>query len=246
MLDHHARNTVLASTAKRILAVAEDEGVKLRLLGGLGIYLVCTGCQGLLDEYREPLSDIDLFGLSHDVELIETVFKSLGYLQNASWKMHFGYQRRVFYTPEEISVEVYIDKLYLCQEIDLRSRLDVGPPSLSPTELFLSRIQRVNLVPKDILDLGVLLTEKDLGADGPDTVDLGRIASLAAASWPWWKTIHDNLNFLLSVPPPVLDLEPLRSRLLRLDEAIEQEPKSLGWKVRALVGARVQWYKDVE
>jgi hypothetical protein len=246
MAAHRARNSVLAATAKQIIAAAEGRGVTLRALGGLGIYLACADFQKIIDKNREPLSDIDLVGLSSDIEAIEAALGSLGYEQNATWKMHFGYQRRVFYTPEEITIEIYLDKLYFCQEIDLRSRLNVAPPSLSPTDLFLSRIQRVKLAPRDVLDLGVLLSAKGLGAGQRDTVDLGQIVSLAAASWPWWKTIHDNLSFLLGAPHPVLDLEPLRSRLLQLSEAIEREPKSLGWKLRALAGPRIQWYADVE
>jgi hypothetical protein len=246
MQSHHSRNAALAGTAERILAIADSQNVKLRILGGLGIYLKCTDFQTLLDKYREPLSDIDLVCLSKDIESVEKAIVFLGYKQNTSWKMHFGYQRRIFYTPEEITVEIYLDKLYLCQEIDLRSYLDVDSPTLSPTELFLSRIQRVKLAPKDIFDLGVLLTAKDLGIGGPDTIDLGRVASLTAVSWPWWKTIHDNLNLLLSALPPVLNSELLRSRLLGLSGAIEQAQKSLGWKMRALVGPRIQWYANVE
>jgi hypothetical protein len=246
MPNHRLKNTVLADTAKQILIAAQEQDVPLRVLGGLGIYLACTEFQNVLDEFREPLSDIDLIGLSSDILLIEKVLASLGYEQDASWKMHFGYQRRIFYTPQEITIEIYLDKLYLCQEIDLRSRLTTNPPSLSPTDLFLSRIQRVKLASKDVLDLGVLLTAKGLGTGGPETIDLGYVTSLAATSWPWWKTMHSNLDFLLSDPPPALGLEPLRSRLLQLHDAIEREPKGLAWKMRALGGSRIQWYADVE
>ena len=246
MPNHYARNAVLAETAKNVLAAAQVRGAKLRVLGGLGIYLNCPEFQAIFDEHREPLSDIDLVGLSSDVGHIEEVLGSMGYVQNANWKMLFGYQRRIFYTPQEITIEIFLDKLYLCQEIDLRSRLDIESPSLSPTDLFLSRIQRVKLLPKDLLDLSVLLTAKDLGTDGPDTIDLRHIALLAATSWPWWKTLQDNLKLLLSAPPPALELEPLRSRLRRLVEAINREPKSLAWRLRALAGPRIQWYADVE
>ena len=246
MQNYHIRNTFLAGVAKRVLSETENRGATLRVLGGLGVYLGCPEFQGLLDEHREPLSDIDIIGLSSDVGRIEEAIGSLDYEQNESRKMLFGYQRRTFYTPEQITIEVYLDKLYLCQEIDLRSRLNVGSLWLSPTDLFLSRIQRVKLAPKDVLDLGVLLTSKELGTDGPNTINLGYIASLAAKSWPWWKTLHDNLSLLLSDPPSVLNPEPLRSRLLGLIEAIDQEHRSLGWRLRSLAGARIQWFADVE
>ena len=246
MPDHHARNSTLAERALQVLAAAEEQGATLRILGGLGVYFQCAEFQGLFDRYREPFSDIDLICLAADIRRVEAACAALGYEQNTNWKMHFGYQRRIFYTPEEITIEVYIDKLYLCQEIDLRYRLRIDYPSLSPTDLFLSRIQRVRLTAKDLLDLGVLLTTKDVGTTGPDTIDLGYVTVLAAASWPWWKTIHDNLARLRSVSLPSLDPEPLCSRLSRLSEAIEREPKSLRWKLRALVGPRLRWYAEVE
>jgi hypothetical protein len=246
MPNHHASNSFLVEVAKRVLSEAQGSGVTLRVLGGLGIYLECPEFQGFLDEHREPISDIDLIGLSSDIECIEEILVSLGYEQNESWRMLVGYQRRIFYTPEQITIEIYLDRLFLCQNIDLRSRLGVKTLSLSPTDLFLSRIQRVKLAPKDVLDLGVLLTAKNLGSDGPDTIDLKHISSLAATSWPWWTTLHDNLSFLLSSLPSGLGPEPLRSRLRALMEVIDQSPKTLGWHLRALVGSRLQWYADVE
>jgi hypothetical protein len=35
-------------------------------------------------------------------------------------------------------------------------------------------------------------------------------------------------------------------RIGRLEEAIEQAPKSRGWKIRARVGERVRWYATPE
>jgi hypothetical protein len=246
MPNHHSRNSFLAKKALQVLAAAEERGAILRILGGLGIYFQCAEFQGLLDRYREPFSDIDLICRATDVRQVEATCAALGYEQNNNWKMHFGYQRRIFYTPEELTIEVYIDKLYLCQEIDLRHRLPSDRPSLSPTDLFLSRIQRVQLTAKDLFDLSILLTSKNLGAAGPDTIDLGYVATLAAASWPWWKTLHDNLAHLRTTRLPALDSEPLQTRLFQLSDAIEREPKSLLWKLRAMIGPRLSWYAEVE
>jgi hypothetical protein len=38
----------------------------------------------------------------------------------------------------------------------------------------------------------------------------------------------------------------VRARLGKLDDAIEQAPKTQRWKLRARVGSRVKWYEDVE
>jgi hypothetical protein len=39
------------------------------------------------------------------------------------------------------------------------------------------------------------------------------------------------------------DAAVVRSRVQEIRQAIEHAPKSLGWKVRARVGRRMQWYE---
>ena len=42
------------------------------------------------------------------------------------------------------------------------------------------------------------------------------------------------------------DRSVVHERIAELQERIEDYPKSARWKVRARVGERVKWYKDVE
>jgi hypothetical protein len=42
------------------------------------------------------------------------------------------------------------------------------------------------------------------------------------------------------------ELETIDARILALEQAIEREPKSAKWKMRARVGDRVRWYADPE
>jgi len=38
----------------------------------------------------------------------------------------------------------------------------------------------------------------------------------------------------------------VRTRIHALQQRIEAEPKTLGWKARARIGERLKWYRDVE
>ena len=38
----------------------------------------------------------------------------------------------------------------------------------------------------------------------------------------------------------------IKRRLVVMEKAMDQEPKTLGWKMRARVGTRMRWYEEVE
>jgi hypothetical protein len=38
----------------------------------------------------------------------------------------------------------------------------------------------------------------------------------------------------------------IKKRLVKLQKAMDEAPKTLGWKMRAKVGTRVRWYEEVE
>jgi hypothetical protein len=42
------------------------------------------------------------------------------------------------------------------------------------------------------------------------------------------------------------DRQVVRQRIDELQDRIEKQPKTVRWKMRARVGERVKWYKDVE
>jgi len=42
------------------------------------------------------------------------------------------------------------------------------------------------------------------------------------------------------------DAKTIKRRLVTLQKAMDDEPKTLAWKMRAKIGTRVRWYEEVE
>lgn len=78
--------------------------------------------------------------------------------------------------------------------------------------------------------------------------------AVTAEDWGWWRTVTGNIERgfeLLAADAPgsgpaLEDRERIRGRLLALEAAIDEAPKSLRWRLRARVGDRVRWYEEPE
>jgi hypothetical protein len=80
----------------------------------------------------------------------------------------------------------------------------------------------------------------------PAVIDLERITSVTSKDWGWHTTLADNLA---RIPPVVAetlagtDAALVLERVEAIRAALEQAPKSLGWKMRAGIGRRMPWYE---
>jgi hypothetical protein len=78
-----------------------------------------------------------------------------------------------------------------------------------------------------------------------------RVAMLCAADWGLWRTTTMNLEKvrLLAHGYSQLTDEQKAKVQAQVNDTmarLEKEPKSLAWKLRARVGDRIKWYKDVD
>jgi hypothetical protein len=78
-------------------------------------------------------------------------------------------------------------------------------------------------------------------------VNAKHIAQLCAADWGLWRTFTANLDALGGhvgrYDLPEEDKLRIADRIRVLQERIEQEPKSFGWKMRSKIGDRKRWYE---
>lgn len=241
------QNQLVLERGLEILTLAREAGTPLYALGGLAVYLECPDLRDEMNELRPPLADVDLFSTrSHLGSLVELFVERLGYSENEQWRMLFGYQRRIFYSPDEMTVEVFLDQLRFCQDLDPRPRLPSDSLSLEATDLFLSRIQRIPLTAKDVIDLKVLLAAHG-PTSGSHRIDTERVIRLASRSWRWWRTLSENLPRLREpTPGGTAALDTAAEAAAGLEDAIANAPKSLGWRLRALWGDRIAWFREVE
>jgi hypothetical protein len=247
-----ATNAQLADEARRILGEAARRGATLRASGGVAIYLR-TSRRELFERLgRTPMRDIDLVGLSSERREMRATFDALGYqadpdLLISGEGVRFGFWRA---TEPRIDVDVFIDRLPMCHTLELKGRLAAHDETLALADLLLQKLQIVDLTPKDAIDAVVLLLEHDITAGDADAIDIGYISRLLAADWGFYHTVTLNTD-RVTEQAEKLALTPaerhrVRTTLQGLREAIDDEPKSRRWKLRARVGTKRRWYQDVE
>ena len=82
------------------------------------------------------------------------------------------------------------------------------------------------------------------------SIDLPYLADVCAQDWGLYHDITTNLDVVLSrLDDYGLSEEEVArvyGRLAAMQEAIEDERKSLRWRLRASVGERVAWRREVE
>jgi hypothetical protein len=97
----------------------------------------------------------------------------------------------------------------------------------------------------------MLLLEHPLGDTDREMINIKLIASLCSSDWGLWRTVTMNLDKVRQLSQDYSQLSAeqktmINSQVNIILVRIEQEPKSMAWRLRARVGDRVKWYKDVD
>jgi hypothetical protein len=246
--------TILAE-GKRIVDAASAQQITLRLMGASAIATHSPHYTYLLKEAGRRLTDLDFMSSSKDFDKTGKLMQSLGYRTMRTGMMLASTsvgERSIFDHPtSHIHVDVFFDKLKMCHTIDFRKRLSADPITISLADILLEKMQIVRINEKDILDTIVLLSEHELGSHDNDMINADYISSLLSGDWGFYYTVTTNLNKIKERLPkyPRLSEEDAKNVSMKIDsllQTIENKPKSSSWKIRAKIGARKQWYEDVE
>jgi len=242
--------------ALRIINHAQESNVLLRLMGGFAIRIHCPKHDYLYDKLgRKPAYDLDLVAYTKSRPQIKKIFIDLGYAPMASMALMFATGRnRQIYTDEahNRSVDVFFDRLEMCHTIEFKNRLELDNPTISLSDLLLQKLQICKINEKDIKDMIILLREHEIGDVEKETVNLRYIAKLLSTDWGFWYTVTLNLNkvkeFLGEYAQAITseDQKDVADKIARMLKALEDEPKSLTWKMRAKIGTSKRWYTEVE
>lgn len=239
----------LADRADEIMALTEQAGITMRLMGGVAIRLRAADLGGI-DPARRRYHDIDLVGRLRDVRGIDAAIIGLGYDPDRAVNTQFGTMRRVYYHPDGFHVDLFFERLEFCHTIELNGRLDLVPRTTTPTDLLLQKLQIVERNEKDLIDVYWLLLNHDLGMGDPNRLELDYLANLTGADWGLHTTAAD---FLEQAGQHVTQMglneaarTSVQARLGELQDSLARAPKSMRWRARERVGRRVRWYKTVE
>lgn len=240
----------LLTEMRRLLEAAEAEKLRLRLIGGLAVRVHSPTAEK--DGFRRDYPDMDFVVPRHERRRMERFFERMGYHPDRRFNLLNGDRRQIFYDDSGRRVDVFVGDFEMCHRLPMRrERLDVHPVTVPLAELFLSKIQIVELNRKDALDLISLLLDNDVGFSD-ETINLRRIARLCLRWWGLYKTMTINLGRVeqllltedLGLTREQIDL--VLERINTIRRVMARARKPVLWQLRDRVGTRLKWYADVE
>ncbi len=261
--------------AKSIVREAGEKGIVLRVMGGLGIYILIQNTEyedlwRRLERLGERVfTDIDLAGYGKDRErILRFLTEERASCVYQIWRPSLYYyrgSRYIFYgCPEGCEfpkgkgckipmVEVFFDRLQMNHTIEFKGRLEHGEYALPLTEILLTKLQIVKINEKDIKDAIVLLSAFEVGSSDKEGINGDYIASLMSKDWGFYYTFTTNLRKVKEYATNKYrdklsedNVKKVSDRVDHLLKLIENRPKSMGWKLRAKVGPKKKWYNEVD
>lgn len=266
---------VFLRESQEIVEKAKQEGIVLRILGGLSIAIHCQehrefaqklGRMGTGVIKGQEYSDIDYVSYRNQREKIKELFDKMGYAKRRTTLSTAASERQIYYHPKGwFYVDVFFDKLLVANHpIDFKGRLELDYPTITVTDMLLEKIQMWEAFSvKDLKDCLLLLKAHDIKEKSEkESIDTLYIAKILAQDWGFWYTATTNLKNLkkfiteidklgteTDINPKQIEKkerEDITEKIEAILERIEKEPKSFGWKMRAKIGTKKKWYNPVE
>jgi hypothetical protein len=239
----------LIDEAIDLVAAAEARGLTIRLLGGVGIRLLLG--PDFDPAFERPHRDIDAIARRRDGRGVEQLLAERGWEPATAFNALNGSRRLLFHDPlSEAQVDIFVETFEMCHKLPLADRLDEAGPSVSATDLLMTKLQIVELNEKDRSDLYALLRGCPVGPGGPRSIEPPRVADLTSKDWGLHHTFELNLGRLLDglhaggAPPE--DVPTISAAIEAVTTAMDDARKSRGWSMRARIGERKRWYDEPE
>ena len=261
----------LMAEAMDTIDAARNQGVQLRLTGGLAVRRYCTDLDFMDREY----SDIDFIGLGDQKKEIHAVFESLDYTENryvtqstdasqlqyiknealegmkADAEASAAGQASAYEPPLVDHIDIFLDVMRMDHDIDVHERLEIDDYAISPADAFIAKMQIGKINQKDIHDVIALVKDVPLrDVDDDHSLDLLHIAEVCSHDWGLYQDITTNLDVALAMVDDYglteAQQDRVYARLAAIKESVESASKSIRWRLRATVGERVAWRREIE
>jgi hypothetical protein len=236
----------VAEEGQRLAVTALDVELRLRLLGGVAVWVQCPSAR--VPPLARAYGDADFLGRSGDRKRITAFMEEQGYEPDKMFNALHGATRLNFHDPvRDRPLDVLLDKFVMAHELDLRHSSAADSLTIGLADLLMTKLQVVSINEKDVRDLAALLVDYGFGSD---QIDLDRILAVTHNDWGLEHTMHGTLATLVGLIGGLGLLpdqaERVRARAEELDQALDAAPKGAKWKMRARVGERVKWYEEPE
>ncbi len=266
---------VFVQEAEKIVEEAKRKGLPLRIMGGLGIAIRCRKYRDFAERLGragtgvvkgQEYSDIDLVSYRKHREGVKSLFDEMGYGKRRATLSSAASERQIYYHPKGwFYVDVFFNRLLVANHpIDFGGRLELDYPTVTVTDFLLEKIQMWEAFSeKDLKDCVLLFKAHDVREkEAGEGIDASYIAKLFSEDWGFWYTATSNLQKIhkfiseldkfgreAGIDPQQIsskDREEIAGKIQVLLKAIDQAPKSFGWRMRAKVGTKKRWYNPVE
>lgn len=230
----------------------ENRHMVMRLIGALAFRTHCPEFGFIQDSLGRVFTDIDFASYRTNFRDIMRLLPELGYEEDKMVTRLFSESRLLFHDPVYgRHIDIFFDKLDFSHTLPLKGRLEAETLTLPLAELLLEKMQIAQINEKDVIDTIMLLREHPIGDSDQETINSSIICNLLANDWGFWRTVTGNLRLTHEYLDHYNQLSQedrrvVRARINELLERIEATPKTSRWKLRARVGERIKWYKDVE
>jgi hypothetical protein len=264
LLEAHADR--LLGEGLRVVGAVAHAGLTLRLTGGMAVRYYALD-RRFADRAH---TDIDLVGLKRESGALVALLGSLGYLEDGAVSLATANGQLRFYrthlqgadSPLDAGqsvqasapydhIDVFLDAMDMDHTLPMRDRLKLDRYAISPADLLLSKLQVGRFAEKDAHDVITLC--KDLppeSSDWPRVLNLRYVAVTCADDWGLYTDVLENAAKVLALLDGyrLSEQETLRVRttLELARQTILDEPKSTRFRLRARVGRRLPWRRDVE
>ena len=232
--------------ARRLLDLAADQALAMRLIGGTAVALHCHGPQP--ETLRRTYADIDVVVRRADARKLRSALRATGYTADEEFNAVHGAKRLLYYDRVNgRKLDVFIGEFRMCHQLDLDDRLRLDPGTLTPADLLLTKLQVVEVNAKDLTDATSLLLWHEIAEErSGDVIGIDRLIDVTSRDWGWFTTLTDNLAKVEHALDGLLasaDAAVVSARTARIAREVTSAPKGLKWRARARIGRRVPWYE---
>jgi hypothetical protein len=251
--DDSKLEAMMKDEGPRLVKEGTKRGLHIRLLGAIAFQHHCPKYNYLTSKLHRELSDVDFAGYNSERSTIDKMMREFGYVDEPMVSALFGHQRMIWDNKSNgLHVDIFFDKLEMNHDIPFSGRLELEEMTIPLADMLLEKMQIVHINEKDIVDTIMLLREHSIGdSAAPETIDASYLAKLLSNDWGFYYTVTTNLKNVegrLSGYSELTDEDrsDVTKKINELLTTLDKQPKTLAWKLRARVGPKTKWYKDVE
>jgi hypothetical protein len=245
MLASHIRDLPaqeLTALLGELVETGEQRGVRIRALGGLGVWLRVPETNSFR---RESFGDLDIAIPREGRDDVEEILADVGLVSHRYFNVRNRSRRQIWWLPNSVGhVDVFVGTFSMCHSLSFEDRFPSDHTSLFPADLLLTKLQIIEINEKDLKDSAALLDGHELADDDENgCIGLNRLKDVLSKDWGFYTTVLDNLSKLAQFLKSDDSVDSaLMGRVEDVMSELSSSPKSTAFRLRAKIGRRKRWY----